>query len=295
MTALSLSFSTGLSSKQDAVSTNISTSKSEEEILSWLGFYTSCLTMECFWTKHQVETIAADCKERLAKAGSHANKKPILEKAAAVTELIEKIKRQPNKETREETKGEVSAISNDCAMSDVSDEEPEDMIEFVKSSKYASLLLGEAMKVQAKNKENPRISVEFIDLQGEMARTHLDIGLIEIEEAASFANQVAFFMFELTNIIQDADCLKVWQDAEAGKIDEETFVRRMEEIEYRGVKRVSEVFQKCIRYEGWEAHIDIFRDKLSNEWSTFEKYYADQKIMGHADRYRNQYKTITKA
>ncbi len=116
---------------------------------------------------------------------------------------------------------------------------------------------------QANGGNNPTIT---LDPNVPSGRTDPNNGTIQINPGKTLSQATQTLIQELSNLAHKADVVKVSKEAFAGNVSRQEYIRRLEEIEYQGVKTV---------ISAYDATKDKWNGPCAKEWARNAKNFDD--------------------
>lgn len=117
---------------------------------------------------------------------------------------------------------------------------------------------------------------------------------ITIKPTTNCCDATESLLFELHNVESQATFDKIDADAAKGVYSREDYARAEEHVEYDGLKRSWETFDKCKAKWGCGAGAKSFADSFKSA-KDFDDYYKNFLSNAHKDNYRNFWDKVYKA
>lgn len=100
------------------------------------------------------------------------------------------------------------------------------------------------------------------------------------------------FTFELINVLSLNRFNQLYEEATKQTIACESYVKQIEEIEYRGIERHHQIMQKAIQEMGWNHRLDEYRKYIVKDFET--AWHSWIRFSSHAEHYRMQWSSRSK-
>ncbi len=140
--------------------------------------------------------------------------------------------------------------------------------------------------------KDPNVKVAHTKL-GTPAETEKDGFTITINPTSNCCDATESLLFELHNVEYGPKFHTLFVDAAAGNVSRDDFAKSMERLEYEGLKRSWETFDKCKAKWGCGEDAESFADsfKGAKDFDDYFKHYVDP---DHTEKYRTQWDELYK-
>ncbi len=182
--------------------------------------------------------------------------------------------------TPREKQGEEAKKQPDTPSKKTTEPCPLDLQDKLKKCDGGTDILNKAKK--ANNGKDPVVKVGTPS-SGFDAETDTSSGTITISKNSDTCTATESLIFELANMSRKSDFDKVDQDAAAGKLSREEYIKANERIEYENVKDILKATDSCKKAWGCTNHAFDFEGFRGAK--DFDDYYKNYLSNSHKDHY----------